>query len=101
LTIGVTSAVWKQEAEYQRDTLLTNIARALGSRAIRSIAFSMLPKAPPRTTPSPAPAPPPSRPLSAESAAHLEQELARIADPEIREKMRRILVKSLSRQPNP
>ena len=103
LTVGVTSAVFMQEAEYQRDSLLANIARELGSGVIRHLAFRMLPKAPkPYTPPAPAKAPakpaaPPSSPLSGAEAAHLEKELERIADPGLREQMRRILARSLER----
>ena len=99
LTIGVTSAVWMQEAEYQRDTLLSNISAELGPGAIQVLAFRMLPQAPRaesgRAVAKAPPAPP--APISADERAHLDVELARIADPALREQLRRILEKSLAR----
>lgn len=101
LTIGVTNAVWMQEAEYLRDTLLANISKELGPGAVRELAFRMLPQAPaaparhrPAAPLTPVPPPPP---LSADERAHLDAELARISDPALREQMRRILEKSLAR----
>jgi hypothetical protein len=123
LVIGVTSAVWMQEAEYQKDVLLANIARELGSTAIKGVTFRMLAQAPevpelaralakpaapapaspwvPKAAVSDAPAGPAAAPqapaLPPEKAAELEAELARIADPALREQMRRILTRSLAR----
>lgn len=123
LVIGVTSAVWMQEAEYQKDVLLANIARELGSASIKHLSFRMLPVAPvpvelarsvekPKAAPaaSPwvpraavsdqapaAPASPAMPALSEEQAAQLETELARIRDPALREQLRRILTRSLAR----
>lgn len=102
LTIGVTNSTWMQEAEYQRDTLLENIAKELGPRAISSLAFRMLPQSPAvpakvKARVGPAPKPPLPPPLSADQQAHLETELARISDPALREQLRRILEKSLAR----
>lgn len=103
LTIGVTSAVFLQEAEYQRDSLLSNISRELGEGSVRQLAFKMLPKAPG----SP---PPPTkknvttdapRPLTEAQAAHLDEELKHIADPTLREQMRRVLSRSLERSGKP
>lgn len=103
LTIGVTNSTWMQEAEYQRDTLLANIASELGPRQIETLAFKMLPQSPAvpakkvKARVGPAPQPPPPPTLSAEQRAHLETELARIADPTLREQLRRILEKSFAR----
>lgn len=103
LVIGVTSAVFMQEAEYQRDTLLSNIAAELGGGSIRHLQFKMLPEAP--VVPRPGPSGPstspvlPTRELTPEEAAHLTAELEKIADPGLREQMRRILEKSLRRYP--
>jgi hypothetical protein len=99
LTIGVTSAVFMQEAEYQRDSLLSNISKEVGEGTIRQLSFRMLPKAPKAAPPPPkksvtTDAP---RPLSDEQAAHLEEELKRIADPALREQMRRVLSRALER----
>lgn len=104
LTIGVTSAVWMQEAEYQQDMLVENVARALGSRAIRKVAFRMLAKAPwqppPKAAP-PAPSPGPLPELTPAQARHLEAELAQIPDPTLKEQMRRILTRALARSEKP
>jgi len=96
LTVGVTSAVFLQEAEYMRDGLLVNLARELGEGRIRHLAFKMLPAAPKVAT-APKTAMPVAKPLSHSETDHLERELARITDPELREKMRRVLSKSLER----
>jgi hypothetical protein len=106
LSIGVTSSVWMQEAEYQRDTLLANIAAELGSKAIRHLAFKMLPQAPGKpalagANPAPQAAPEPPRALTESEEAHLASELERIADPGLREQMRRVLAKSLQRYQKP
>lgn len=103
LTIGVTNSTWMQEAEYQRDTLLSNISAELGPRRIATIQFRMLPQSPAvpakpaRARVGPAPKPPPPPQLSAEQRAHLEEELARISDPALREQLRRILEKSFAK----
>lgn len=103
LVIGVISAVFLQEAEYQRDSLLANISAELGAGAIRHLQFRMLPSAPP-PLPGPTAGPPPApelpeRPLTADEEAHLTRELQQIADPALREQMRRILSKALRRYP--
>lgn len=104
LSIGVTSAVWMQEAEYLEEQLLENVAKALGRRAIRKIAFRMLAKPPwqpPRTDAPANPAPEPIPELTPAQAEHLEAELARIADPALREQLRRILTRALARSAKP
>jgi hypothetical protein len=103
LTIGVTNSTWMQEAEYQRDTLLENIAKELGPKAIQAISFRMLPQSPAvpakpvKARVGPAPKPPPPPQLSSEQRAHLDEELARIKDPGLREQMRRILEKAFAK----
>lgn len=102
LTVGVTSAVWMQEAEYLTDTLLDNVANALGSRAIKKLTFRMLAQAPRRPGPEaapPAPSPPPE--LTPAQAEHLEAELARIDDPALKAQLRRILTRALARSEKP
>lgn len=124
LVIGVTSAVWMQEAEYQKDVLLANIARELGGTPIKQLSFRMLPQAPElpelaRALAKPAPAAASASPWVPKAAVSdaptssaaapaapaltpaqeraLEAELARIADPALREQMRRILTRSPGR----
>lgn len=104
LTIGVTSAVWMQEAEYQQDMLLENVASALGARSIRKVQFKMLASAPWQPPPKAGPASPSPTPLpelTAAQAEHLEAELARIADPTLRGQLRRILTRALARPDKP
>jgi hypothetical protein len=97
LTIGVTSAVWMQEAEYMQDMLLANVEKALGSRAIRKVMFRMLPGAPRVPAAEAAWTPPPAPELTPAQAEHLEAELSKIPDERLREQMRRILTRALGR----
>ena len=101
LTVGVTSSAFMQEAEYQRDTLLANLGRELGSRAIRSLAFRMMPQAPAKPKAAPPTPARPERPLSSAEEAHLAAELAKISDPTLREQVGRVFAKALRRYDPP
>jgi hypothetical protein len=104
LTIGVTNAVWKAEIEYLRETLLANLDTHLGKKRITSIRLRMLAR-PPATFTPPKPATPmdpvPTVPkaLSPAQEEHLNRDLEQIKDPELRERMRRVLLKALTLAP--
>ena len=101
LTVGVTSAVWLAEAEHFQDRILDNLEQALGSRHIKTVRFIMLAQAP--VAPGPVRPSSPSAPevpearLLPDQEKDLTHELDRIADPLLRAQMRRVLLKSLSR----
>jgi hypothetical protein len=99
LTIGVTSAVWKAEIEYLHETLLANLDTHLGKKRITTIRLRMLqaaPKTPGRAMPQPMPAPTVPIALTPTQEAQLNQDLEQIKDPDLRERMRRLLIKALS-----
>jgi len=100
LKVGVTSTVWLTEATYLKDMFLTNVQKIVGPRAITDVSFSVLRKAPLI----------PERKrkeivsngevvLSCSQRTHLEEALNNIQDLELREQMRRVLIKSLRVNP--
>jgi hypothetical protein len=100
LKIGVTSPVWLSEMDYFKDTLLDNIQKTLGSKVITEVSFSMIER-----VPAALPMPLESRiedvhEPSTDESEKMEQALSSIADPELRERMRRVLKKSLARYGN-
>ena len=97
LSIGVTSPVWLAEVEFLKDTLLDNIQKALGEKAIREVSFCMIEEAPKPLAGLPQFEKPVFEEPSPETSLRLEEALTKIGDPDLREQVRRVLKKSLSR----
>jgi hypothetical protein len=97
LTVGITSPVWLAEAEYLKEIFLSNIRKVIGANVVTSISFSMLQQPPHKATELDQKPVPLGKELTAEEATHLQEEVARIHDPELREQVRRVLEKSLRR----
>ncbi|MBI4860445.1 MAG: DUF721 domain-containing protein [Candidatus Riflebacteria bacterium] len=104
LKVGFSSPVWMTEAEYLSDQLIANLDEVLGKGAITHLSFCLLASIDPRWAQrigpgrSDEPADPIPEPvLTDDQNRRLEQHLLNIPDPSLRDRMRRILKKALTR----
>ncbi len=94
LTLRVANQAWATELEHMGPLLLEKINVYFGYTAVARLRFTSGPL-PERKASAP---PPPARPLSAEARSALEERLSGIADPDLREAMRRLGERLLARE---
>lgn len=95
LTLAVESAPWMQQLSMLRETLRESVNAALGAELVREIRFRNQPPAPP--PPARHRAPPPAwldEPPPTEALAAIEEQIASVADPALRETLRQVRVRA-------
>jgi predicted nucleic acid-binding Zn ribbon protein len=95
LTIVTESPVWTQQLSLLKPELLRRISRSFGPEAVTDLFFVTGPIEPAPADPAPAPA---RRPALTALPPDLEGELAGIADAEVRESVRRLLLAALAEE---
>jgi len=89
LTVGVTNAPWLQELQLLKREIITRLNGLLGGRVIRDIFFR---SAGPRHTPHDPSPPPRLRELSHEELQAIRDQVSRITDPELADRLSRLLI---------
>lgn len=101
LFVSVGSAPWLHQLQYLKEDLLSKVAAVLGPQAVREIRFS-LGEIPQRLSPPLPAAPAPSPTVLRERDRRIiDESVASIADEELREILRRIMVRDAVRRRRP
>jgi len=95
LTVAVENASWMQQLSFLREQLRDTLNQALGQEVVKEIRMRQAP--PDRPPPPRGREPPPpwlSEPLDAPALQTIDDELAALPDPELRELLRRVRVRA-------
>jgi len=101
LQVRVSSSVWMHQLQFLKEDILRKLRDVMGNDTVSGLRFSI------GEIPRPAPAPPPDAPppevlgtslLKPRDLKLIEENLAPLADPELRELLRRVMTKDLLRR---
>lgn len=101
LQVRVSSSVWMHQLQFLKEDILRKLQEVMGSDAVKGFRFSIgeIPRAAPASRPD---SPPPdvlgTNLLSARDRRLIEVNLATLADPELRELLRRVMTKDILRR---
>jgi hypothetical protein len=96
LFVRVSDSVWMQQLHFLKQDILGKINHLLDGKTVKNIHFSLGEVPPPAAGSKPAPAD--TRPLKARDRKMIEENTASIADPELRDILKKVMTREIARR---
>ena len=96
LFVSVSDSVWMQQLHFLKQDILGKINQLLDGKAVKNIHFSLGDVPPPAAGNKPAPDD--IRPLKARDRKMIEENAAAIADPELRDIVKKVMTREIARR---
>lgn len=96
LFVRVSDSVWMQQLHFLKQDILGKINHLLDGKTVKNIHFSLGEVPPPAAGKEPVPAD--TRPLKARDRKMIEENTASIADPELRDILKKVMTREIARR---